>query len=58
VRGPWKEGNVFVSFSESAINLLRVGDLHSQSHHSEESKVGFACPLINTGRIDVTREIS
>ena len=58
MRGPWKEGNVSVSFSESAIILLWVGDLQSQSHHSKESKVSFACPLINTGRIDFTREIS
>lgn len=58
MRGPWKEGKTFVSFSESAINLLRVGDFQSQSHHSKDSKVSVACPLINTGRIDVTREIS
>jgi len=58
VLGPWKEGNASVSFSESAINLLRVGDLQSQSHNSKESKASFACPLINTDRIDVTGEIS
>ena len=45
-------------FFLSAINLLRVEDLQSQSRRSKESKVIFACPLINTGRIDVTREIS
>jgi len=37
---------------------VTVGDLQSQLHHSKESKVSFACPLINTGRIDVTRAIS
>jgi hypothetical protein len=51
---------LFVSSPETAVNLLRVWDTETRSHHFKESEISFACTSMTVRSsvlVNVTKEM-